>query len=85
MAMNREYLSDIIYCTTQYLSISDKECAILNGVLLKAIWDDLHTPEEEKDYVLEEDFIDYCSDCQHNYDNRNGEHVCWEQNTGVII
>ena len=35
--MNKNCLSDIIYCTTQYLPLTDKEIAILNDRLKKAI------------------------------------------------
>ena len=33
----KEYLADIIYSVTQYLSLPDKEVAILNNLLFKAI------------------------------------------------
>lgn len=34
---NDSYLEDVIYVTTQYLPLSDKKIAILNGRLVKAI------------------------------------------------
>jgi len=35
--MDEYFLSDIIYVTTQYLPLSDKEIATLNGRLKQAI------------------------------------------------
>jgi len=55
-ALDEAYLSDIIYCATQYLPLPDKDVAILNDKLLKAIRDAgfIHKSEVELEYAESE-------------------------------